>query len=98
MSRTERFWRWFNPPLPDVMQAEMLDGIEILATRLPLFYLRQDLAEGRFRQMVRNKRKPKETLYFGEFKTSIPPKWMQGRGASIHWFKGYDMHELGLSA
>lgn len=93
MSRWERFWRALNPPLPDVMQAEMLDSIPMLAARWPLFYLRQDLEEGRFWQMVRDKRKPKETWYYGEFKTSISPKWMQGKGASIHWFKGYGMHE-----
>lgn len=27
-SKRDAFWRWFNPPLPDVMQAEMLSTIE----------------------------------------------------------------------
>ena len=27
MSKWDKFWRWFNPPLPDVMQAEMLQNI-----------------------------------------------------------------------
>ena len=27
MSKWDKFWRWFNPPLPDVMQAEMLKTV-----------------------------------------------------------------------
>jgi len=29
MSRWDTFWRMFNPPLPDVMQAEMLRGVNL---------------------------------------------------------------------
>ncbi len=36
----DRFWRSFNPPLPDVMQAEMLKGIGSNRTSLHNFVRR----------------------------------------------------------
>jgi len=38
-SKWDTFWRWFNPPLPDVMQAEMLRRVrgQWKSTLSPLF-------------------------------------------------------------